>query len=202
LRTALAVIVEELDQCRAAHGVADRRLIGRREKSAGLIGDDLLTRLGLGLLFLLVQRFHRLAQHLGVSDEIVLHDGADLVLLSGGEFIGASGADPGEGEGGRDGEGEKPFHVDLFRRAGSGGVQTIWTLLTRFNTARISPGQVAAWFKPSCVADHSPTKLARARCHQPDRFGRDGSASSAASVAPGASGSPSGCGSLASAGRS
>ena len=83
----VAVVVEELDQRRAAVGIADVGLEGRREQRAGAVGNRLLP-LDLGdFLVVLVERLDRLAQHFGVADEVIPDDRAELLLLRRREFV-------------------------------------------------------------------------------------------------------------------
>ena len=77
----VAIVIEELDQRRGALRVAEGRLILRAEQGARLRGDHLLAlRVG-RFLVVLVERLDRLAQHVGIVDEIFLDEGAEFLLL-------------------------------------------------------------------------------------------------------------------------
>ena len=108
---------------------------------------------------MLVERFDRLAQHVGIVDQIILHDRADFRLLLGREFGGGRRGAPRGGERAEQGGGEKQSERSFHLR---------------------SPGSLRPEARGNIKKSYSPTNVARARRHQPERFGREGSSASPA----------------------
>ena len=79
-----------------------------REQRTGLVGDRLLRARLPRFLVVLVERLDRVAQDLGIADEVVVDERAELLLLRRREFVGArrqGGRQRGAGEGGGEAEG-------------------------------------------------------------------------------------------------
>ena len=81
----MAVVVEELDERRSALGVADHRLERRAEQRARLVATAFLRASSATSFVVLVERFDRRAQHVGIVDEVILDEVAELGFLGGGE---------------------------------------------------------------------------------------------------------------------
>ena len=84
--TISAIVIEELDQGDLPLRVAKHDLVRRVEQFTRLLVDDLLTLGGLLLLLTTFEFGHGLLEHLGVLQQVFLHETPDLGSLCRGEL--------------------------------------------------------------------------------------------------------------------